>query len=149
MKKRDVIFTIIGIVLVSFVLFRSKANQRAKSINCTFNISAICFATSLWADDANQGMQPRTITDLIACSNEICTTKVLICPADSQKQAAVNFSSLVTNNLSYELIGQSVRTQDTNNPFLRCEIHKHLGYSLGLVFDGKHKFIPAIEAHGK
>jgi hypothetical protein len=148
MKKRDFIFTIVGIILVGYVLFCSKASQRAKSINCTFNISAICFATSLWADDANQGMQPGTITDLIACSNEICTTKILICPADSHKQAAANFPSLGTNNLSYELIGQSVRTQDTNNPFLRCEIHGHLGYFLGLVSDGKHKFIPATEAHG-
>ena len=149
MRKRDVIFTILGIVLIGYTAYCFKASRRAKSILCTFNISGICLCTSLWADESNHGIQPMTVADLIACSNELSTTKVLICPSDFSKKPANNFSSIGTNNLSYQLIGQSVSTKDTNSPFLRCEIHGYLGYSFGFVSDGKHKFIPANEIHGK
>jgi hypothetical protein len=149
MKKRDVIFTIIGIMLIGYAGFCFKANRRAKSINCTFNLSAICLGTTLWADDSNQGKQPGNVADLIACSNEISTTKVLICPADNFKKPSSDFSSIGSNNLSYELIGKSILTQDTNSPFLRCEIHGHLGYSFGFVSDGKQKFIPANQIHAR
>jgi len=91
MKKRDVIFTLLGIILIVFVGFCFKASRRAKSIQCTINISAICFSTTLWANDSNQGKQPSNMTDLIACSNEISTTKVLICPADIFKKTGQRF----------------------------------------------------------
>jgi hypothetical protein len=147
MKKRDVIFTILGIVLIGYTAYCFNASRRAKSIGCTFNISAICLSTSLWADENNHGIQPETVADLIACSNEITTTKVLICPGDFSRKPAKDFASIGTNNLSYELIGKMVSTQDTNSPFLRCEIHGHFGYSFGIVSDGKHKFIPANGIH--
>jgi hypothetical protein len=149
MKKRDVVFTILGIILTGYVGFSFKASRRAKSISCTFNILAICLGPTLWADENNQGRQPGNMADLIACSNEINTTQILICPGDSFKKLANEFLSIGPNNLSCELIGKSVLTQDTNSPFLRCEIHGHLGYSLGLVSDGTHKFIPAKEIHAR
>ena len=149
MKKRDVIFTILGIILIGYVGFCFKANRRANSIQCTFNISAICLSTTLWADNINQGKQPGSMAELIACSNEISTTKILICPADNFKKPASDFSSIRSNNLSYVLIGKSVLTKDTNSPFLRCEIHGHLGYSFGIVSDERYKFIPVNEINPK
>ena len=149
MKKRAVIFTILSVILIGYCCFCIKASNRAKSINCTFNMSAICFATTLWADESNQGKQPSSIADLISCSNEISTTHILICPSDHFKTPAVNFALLTTNNLSYQLIAMGISTDDTNNAFLRCKVHGHLGYSLGIVFDGKNKIIPAFGLHDK
>ena len=149
MKKSDVIFTVLGIAIICYLGFSFKASKRAKSITCTYNISAICLATTLWANDNNHGKQPSSTADLISCSNEISTTKVLICPGDYFKSPATDFASLTSNNLSYEIIAPAISTQDTNNAFLRCKIHGHLGYSWGIVFDGNNKIIPADGPHDK
>jgi hypothetical protein len=149
MKRRDVIFTILGIVIICYLGFCFKASRRAKSISCTFNISAICLGTTFWADENNQGKQPSSIADLISCSNEISATRVLICPGDRFKTPATDFASLTTDNLSYELTTPAISTHDTNNAFLRCKVHGHLGYAWGIVFDGKNKIIPALDLHDK
>jgi hypothetical protein len=134
MKKRDIIFTCLAIVLVSTVLLLPRFRRNAKSISCGNYISSIGLAARIWADD-NHNILP---VDLVSMSNELGTTKILICPDDASRFPALTWASFTSSNSSYQLLTPGVPYNDTN-AFLRCEIHGHLGYADGTVFDGKRR----------
>jgi len=69
-------------------------------------------------------------------SNEINTTKILVCVADPKRQPATSWANLTLDNCSYELLSPGLPAIDVNTAILRCKIHGHLGYADGTVFDG-------------
>ena len=136
MKKKDVIFTVLGVILfvvVGFFVAKPKIKQCFESVGCGNYMSSICFAATLWAEDNNKHMP----SDFLSMSNELCTPRILICPGDHSRQAATNWASFTATNSSYAIIAPMVSENDTNTAYLRCNIHtNHLGYVCGYVFDG-------------
>jgi hypothetical protein len=96
-------------------------------------MSSICFGATLWAEDNNKRMP----ADFLSMSNELATPRILICPGDHSRQAALNWTSFTIKNSSYEIIAPGISENATNTAYLRCVIHtNHLGYVCGYVFDG-------------
>lgn len=124
------------VVLVVIALYRSYGKQRADSVQCGNNMSSIGFAARQWAED-NGGRLPSEFSSM---SNELSTTKILICPADHDRLAAKNFATLDITNSSYEIIAPGMtNVSGTTNVYFKCNIHGHLGYADGTVFDGKRR----------
>jgi len=134
MKKRDIIFAILAIALISIVVFLPSLKRNAQSVSCGNYMSSIGVATRVWSDD-NHNILP---DNLVIMSNELATTKVLICPSDRIRQPAINWASFTVTNSSYTLLTPGIPWNDTN-AFLRCQVHGHLGYADGTVFDGKQR----------
>jgi hypothetical protein len=134
MKKRDVIFIALGVLLFLFVALIPKLNRHREAVGCGNYMSSICFVATVWAGD-NNNVMPR---DFLSMSNELATPRVLICPGDHFRQVASNWASFTIKNASYEIIAPAISENDTNIAYLRCLIHtNHLGYVYGYVFDGR------------
>jgi len=137
MKKRDVIFALLGTLLFLLAAFAAslrKLKTHEEAANCGNYMSSICFGATLWAEDHDKRMP----ADFLSMSNELVTPQVLICPGDHSRQAATNWASLTIKNTSYEINAPAISVNDTNTAYLRCVIHtNHLGYVNGLVFDGR------------
>ena len=91
---------------------------------------------------AEEGQSDRYPADLTYLSNRLAT-KWMICPSDSSRRAASDWSSFTPEHSSYELVTPSLVRTDTNSVFLRCRVHGHMAYSDHTVFDGtrrRHKF---------
>lgn len=134
MKKIDVLFALIAAVVIAAALYSVSRRRDVEAISCGNHMSSIGIATRVWAED-NHNMLPG---NFMVMSNELATTKVLICPADRSREPALNWASFTTNNSSYALVTPGAPWNSTN-AFLRCLIHGHLGYADGTVFDGKRR----------
>lgn len=104
-----------------------RPHARSKRINCTNQLKQIGLAFKQWALDQNDKfpMQvPATnggtmelvgsgiaYVHYLVLSNELNTPKILICPTDTNRLAATNWSSLRNHNLSY-FVG--LNADDTN-----------------------------------
>lgn len=60
---------------------------------------------------------------------------VLICPSDSSRHRAENFSSMTPDNCSYEIVTKGLHEGDSNGVFVRCKIHGFMCYANGAVYD--------------
>ena len=130
----DVAFAFVAVVVILFAALSISRRRHAESVMCGNYMSSIGLATRVWSED-NSNMLPN---NFVVMSNELTTTKILICPGDKVRQPAKNFGSLMPTNSSYELLTPGVPWNDTN-AFLRCQVHGHLGYADGTVFDGKQR----------
>ena len=87
-------------------------------------------------------MSDRYPLNITYLSNQ-APTRLLICPSDSSRRPAMNWSSFTLEHSSYELVTPGLLRIDTNAVFLRCRVHGHTAYGDFTVFDGKrrhHKF---------
>lgn len=136
MKRRDVIFALTSIVLFGafFVgIAAPKFKQFTQSQSCGNALVAISFAGRVWAGDNNH----RLPDNFLVMSNELCTPKFLICPAEKIRQTAKDWGSFTTNNSSYSIVGPNLPDNDMTNPFVACTIHAgYFGYIDGSFFDG-------------
>jgi hypothetical protein len=98
----------------------SRAKGKAQRITCVNNQKQVGLALRLWADN-NDGKYPwkvdqsqgggkptgsgnaRVNFQFSIVSNELASTKILLCPNDVRKVAASNFAALVLTNISYAL----------------------------------------------
>jgi hypothetical protein len=129
---------LVTVVLVGgsvVALYRLYGRQRAESVNCGNYMSSIGCGVRLWAQD-NGGHLP---SDFRSMSNELSTTKILVCPADHQRIPAKDWAQLDVTNCSYEILAPGANVADTTNAYFRCKLHGHLGYADGTVFDGKRR----------
>jgi prepilin-type processing-associated H-X9-DG protein len=123
----EVVTIIVVIWLGAFLLlpaFRSPNKSRRNDINCVSNLKQTALATLIWSHDNEKGFPwevPITRTDRLEVvsgtldwisspevfrhfrilSNELVTSKLLICPADKQRIIHDDFSTLSNRNLSY------------------------------------------------
>ena len=123
----------ISLVMIAFMFFQQaqykaemEASRReAQIINSESNLKQIGLAFRLWEGDHNDqfpfnvsqaqggtrelcepdsnGFEKNPVSIFMVMSNELATTRILICPNDKTKQAAADFASLTANNISYQL----------------------------------------------
>ena len=115
-----------GLVFLWFAL--SKAYSPRKPLECVSLLKQIGVAYRLWAGD-NNDKYPMVVSvtnggamDLVAAgnvaacfrvmSNELSTPKILVCPQDTHRVWATNFSILNNSNISY-FVGLDA-TNETN-----------------------------------
>ena len=138
MKKRDVIFALLGIFLIGFVLFavsKPRLKRWSESVSCGNYMSSIGCAARIWAGDNSNHLA----VNFLVMSNELCTPKILICPSDIFRTPAESWTTFTTNNCSYEILRPGMPDNDFTNAYFRCTIHGHLGFADGTVFDGKQR----------
>jgi hypothetical protein len=71
-------------------------------------------------------------------SNELNSPKILICPSDTSKTAAMNWSEFGPGNLSYEYL-QAEYDEKSAQPqtvVFQCPIHGNVGLADGSVQQG-------------
>jgi hypothetical protein len=138
MKKKDVIFTVLGVLAIIFVFFElSKLRMKrwAESVSCGNYMSSIGCGARIWAGDNSNHLAD----DFLCMSNELSTPKFLICPSDRIHKVADSWATFGTNNCSYEILRPGMPDDDFTNAYFRCTIHGHLGFADGTVFDGKQR----------
>jgi hypothetical protein len=109
-----------------------KGRERALSINCINNLKQLGLAVRTWALDNNDTQPP----NLVCMSNELSTPKILICPSDTSRQNATNFSVFTPANCSYEYLvpaGTNILDAEPNRVMTRCPIHGHVGLCDGSI----------------
>jgi hypothetical protein len=109
----------------------AKAKEKALSIACVNNLKQFGLAVRIWALDNNESNPP----NVLSMSNELSTPKILVCPADTTRQAATDWSSFTMANCSYEFLVPDEKDvdQDIQRVSVRCPIHGHIGLCDGSV----------------
>jgi len=97
-----------------------EAKQRAQRIMCVNNMKQLGLAVRIYAND-NKEVFPK---DVLSMSNELATTKILVCPADTNRQAAASWSVFTPANLSYEYLAADGTTDDPSRVLFRCTAHR-------------------------
>lgn len=93
--------------------------ERAWTIRCVNNLKQLGLAARIWAVDHEDRLPP----NLVCMSNEIASTKVLICPADTGRQPAVDWTSFTLANSSYEFLAANGTGIEPERVLFRCPIH--------------------------
>ena len=142
-----VVIAIIAILAAMLLPVLAAAKRRAQRINCVSNLKQVNLAMRIWEGDNNNlypmavstslgGAQeriattannnsgayaPSGITNIFTCcSNEMSTTKIFVCPSDSSRSYATNFTELGvlsptasgagTNAISFFVCGDASET---------------------------------------
>jgi competence protein ComGC len=129
LTRTDVVVVIVVLAVLVVVLLPAfiSHNPPAKRINCVSNLKQVGIAFRLWEED-NNGKYPMAVSvtnggamelvvtgNVAACfrviSNELSTPKILLCPGDTHRTYATNFSTGFSGaNISYFLNPDAVET---------------------------------------
>jgi len=142
-----VVIAIIAILASLLLPAIARAKTRAQRVTCTNNLKQIGLAMRLWAQD-NDGKFPWKVDQtsgggkpngtgnakvnlqLAIASNELVSTKILLCPSDTLRRTpAADFSSLGLTNVSYALCTEA----DEGRPRMMLGVDRNL---FGFDFTG-------------
>jgi prepilin-type N-terminal cleavage/methylation domain-containing protein len=119
-----VVIAIIAILASLLLPALARAKTKAQRISCVNNLKQISLGMKLWAND-NDGKFPwkvektdgggkpdgtgtnRVNFQLSLAANELVTPKILLCPQDTRRTPAVDFSTLLLTNISYALCNEA------------------------------------------
>ena len=99
-----------------------------------FNTSTNAGGTMELCARDNDGYDASAAIHFQVISNELNSTKLLVCPGDASKQPATGFGKLQAGNVTYLM--RSGTNIDETNPeeiLVRCPIHRHVGLCDGSV----------------
>jgi hypothetical protein len=127
----------------------SQAKGKAQRINCSNNMKQIGLSFRTWAIDnednfpfnvstnkggtlelclpGSDGFDRNSAFHFQVMSNELSTPKILVCPTDGKKKAALNFESLQAGNVSYQVCsGTNVADVNPEQVLAVCPIHNNV-----------------------
>ena len=139
----------------------ASAKARAQSINCMNNMKQIGLACKVWALDHNDqfpfnvstngggtfelcstgadGFDYNATVHFRVLSNELGTTRILVCPCDT-KTPAMSWQFLSPSSLSYQMhSGTNINDSNPQAVLVVCPIHGHRLLTDGTVVEGKKK----------
>jgi len=149
MGYASLVMTVIVVLLAARLLPQlTQAKSQAQRISCMSNMKQIGLAFRLWAADnkdrfpfnvpsseggtmelraeGKDGFDRNPARIFQVMSNELATPKILVCPADSSKQAALDFRNLSAANVSYQVrSGTNLNEANPQEVLARCPIHGH------------------------
>lgn len=126
MRRHDIIFIVIGVLLLTTVVFLPTEWMHTEPLRCAQNMAAINTFALVWADHDNNGNMPANFQSL---SNEISSRR-LICPGDWSRRPALDWRSFTASNASYVIVNPHAST--TNDvPWLTCLIHTNFFVTSG------------------
>ena len=105
-----------------------------------FNVSTNSGGTMELCARGGDGFDAGATFHFQVMSNELSTPKILVCPADSSRQPAVDFGKIQAVNVTYLML--SGTNKDETNPqeiLARCPIHGHVCLCDGTVKRGTEK----------
>jgi prepilin-type N-terminal cleavage/methylation domain-containing protein len=141
-----VVIAIIAILAAMLLPALGRAKERAQRMTCANNLKQVSLAMRLWSDN-NESKLPWKIdqsrgggrpngTDnaqvnrqFSIVSNELVSTRLLLCPTDVRRVAATNFAGLALTNISYALCNEA----DEKRPRVFLAIDRNLS---GFDFTG-------------
>jgi hypothetical protein len=163
MGYASLVTTLIVLVLAARMLpALGQAQAKAQSINCVNNLKQVGLAFRTWAVDnsdrypfnvstnqggtmelstqGSDGFDPNPARIFQVMSNELFSPKILVCPADSSKQAAIDFQDLSAANVSYQVrSGTNIDETNPSEVLARCPIHGHEVLCDGSVRQGRQR----------
>ena len=134
-----VVIAIIAILAGMLLPALSRAKAKAQRIACTNNHKQIALALRLWAD-SYEGKFPWKVAQTLSggmpngtdnaqvnlqfsiVSNELASTKLLLCPSDVRRIAATNFATLALTNISYAMCNEA----DEKRPRVTLSVDRNL-----------------------
>jgi hypothetical protein len=127
------IIAAVVIIIATGAYLISRTRAKMESIQCANILSSIGVAARLYAQDNAGTYAP----DVRIMSNEISTPKILVCPSDLAKVAALHFFEVCPSNTTYEYLVSGVKQDDkSTNAVFRCPIHRHVVCEDGRVIRG-------------
>jgi hypothetical protein len=150
------IIPIIAILAAMLLPALAAAKMKAQRINCINNLKQVGFAFRVWEGDNNDqypfnlstnkggtlelcdvgadGLDRNSWLHFQVMSNELSTPKILFCPADDQKQMALNFSQLDAGHCTYLVhSGKDVTEANPQAVLVICPIHRNVLFCNGAV----------------
>lgn len=105
------------------------ARAKAQRIACVNNLKQLGLAVRVWATDHNDTFPP----DVVSLSNEIVSTKVLVCPADEGRQPAPDWASFTPAHTSYEYLAPLGSDLEPLRVMFLCPLHNNITLGDGSV----------------
>jgi prepilin-type N-terminal cleavage/methylation domain-containing protein len=134
-----VVIAIIAILAAMLLPALSQAKAKTQRIACANNHKQIALAMRLWAD-SYEGKFPWKMDQTLGggmpngtdnaqvnlqfsiVSNELASTRLLLCPSDVRRIAATNFAALALTNISYAMCNEA----DEKRPRITLSVDRNL-----------------------